>query len=117
MGSQKKNTMQFILLFVVICAGTLLGEEGSDCCMSKTVGPHTYTLIENDASAITMGCKSPCVYQRDEEPGTRFCFKTGDHPVTCTQKLVKIHNALPHFVQVSVTLTIGPNPRPIIING
>merc|ERR1719312_1875883 len=111
--------MQFILVLVVICAGALLGEEGSDCCISKTVGPHAYTLLENDAAAITMGCKSSCVYQRDEEPGTRFCFKTGDLPVTCEDSSsfeetgnidLQFKNELKN--QVKVTVTVNPGPQP-----
>merc|ERR1719233_878346 len=75
--------IQVLLVLAVSCAGFVQGEGGNDCCMSKTVGPHNYTLVDNDAAATTMGCKSPCVYQRNGEPGTRFCFKTGDFPVSC----------------------------------
>ena len=88
--------------------------------MSKTVGPHAYTLIENDDAAITMGCKSSCVYQRDEEAGTRFCFKTGDLPVTCEDSLssvvnIKIQNNLRFAVTVRITVTPGPQPALQII--
>merc|ERR1719206_873582 len=111
--------LQVFTIFLVLAifpTGFVLG----DCCMSKTVGPHAYTLIENDAAAITMGCKSSCVYQRDEEAGTRFCFKTGDLPVTCEDSLsfdgagnikLQFQNKLAS-TQVKVTVTIQPGPQP-----
>merc|ERR1719357_410040 len=106
--------IQVLLVLSVSCAGFVLGEEGNNCCTSKTVGPHAYTLIGNDAAATTMGCKSPCVYERDGEPGTRVCFKTGDLPVTCIEEeliiVIKFHNELNHAVTVQVTVNQGVQP-------
>merc|ERR1719317_687730 len=113
----------FTIFFVlaVFPAGFVLSEEKSDCCMSKTVGDHAYTLIENNASAITMGCNSPCVYQRDEDPGTRFCFKTGGEPVTCMDDMdfirnVKIQNNLVGAVYVTVIITRAQSIN-VVVNG
>merc|ERR1719312_1633017 len=67
-------------------AGSVLGEERSGCCTSKTVGTDAYTLRETETAPDTLGCQSSCVYERDEEPGSRYCFKKGDLPVTCTEE-------------------------------
>merc|ERR1712215_325487 len=121
MGDRRNYIMiQVLLVLAVFRVGFMLGEEGNNCCTSKTVGPHAYTLIENEVPSNSMGCKSPCVYERDGEPGTRYCFKTGDLPVTCRDSLsfvvnLKFQNQLGNAVTVTVTVNPGPQPAPVNI--
>merc|ERR1719312_216007 len=63
-------------------------EQG--CCGSKTVGSHSYTLVDGETAAEAWGCKSLCVYKMDGEPDSRYCFKSGNLPVSCTGDTRKI---------------------------
>merc|ERR1719320_1626443 len=79
-------TINIFLVLAIFHAVPVLGEEGTDCCTSKTVGTYAYTLLEAESAPDILGCQSPCVYQRDGEPGSRYCFKKGDLAVTCKQE-------------------------------
>jgi len=54
-----------------------------NCCATKTVGGVDYTFVREDSAAISYSCLSPCVYERDDQPGTSFCFAQGDQQVVC----------------------------------
>merc|ERR1711878_112961 len=54
-----------------------------NCCETKTVGGVSYTFVREDTTAISYSCLSPCVYERDDQPGTGFCFAQGDQQVVC----------------------------------
>jgi len=54
-----------------------------NCCETKTVGGVSYTFVREDTTAISYSCLSPCVYERDDQPGTAFCFAQGDQQVVC----------------------------------
>merc|ERR1711964_256494 len=54
-----------------------------NCCATKTVGGVSYTFVREDSAAISYSCLSPCVYERDDQPGTAFCFAQGDQQVVC----------------------------------
>merc|ERR1712013_625746 len=49
------------------------------CCMKKNVGGVAYTFVSNEYENLvdTFGCKSNCVYERNDEPGTGYCFAPG----------------------------------------
>merc|ERR1719369_1776493 len=64
----------------------VFGQEYNECCHFKTVGLYNYTLIENEAAPDSLGCNSPCVYMKDREPESRYCFKKGSLTVTCSTK-------------------------------
>jgi len=55
----------------------------TNCCETKTVGGVSYTFVREDSAAIGYSCLSPCVYERDDQPGTAFCFAQGDQQVVC----------------------------------
>jgi len=40
-------------------------------------------FVREDSAAIGYSCLSPCVYERDDQPGTAFCFAQGDQQVVC----------------------------------
>jgi len=53
------------------------------CCATKTVGGVSYTFVREDSAAMSYSCLSSCVYERDDQPGTAFCFAQGDQQVVC----------------------------------
>ena len=38
-------------------------------------------FVPEDSAAIGYSCLSPCVYERDDQPGTAFCFAQDDQQV------------------------------------
>jgi len=54
-----------------------------NCCATKSVGGVSYTFVREDSAAISYSCLSSCVYERDDQPGTAFCFAQGDQQVVC----------------------------------
>jgi len=54
-----------------------------NCCATKTVGGVDYTFVREDSAAMSYSCLSSCVYERDDQPGTAFCFAQGDQQVVC----------------------------------
>merc|ERR1719317_1655009 len=102
-------TFIIFLVLAIFHAVPVLGEEGTYCCTSKTVGAYSYTLLDNEVAQDTLGCKSPCVYQRDGESGSRYCFKNGDDPVTCSKEalfipIITIFNELNATIYVGIVL-------------
>ena len=63
--------------------------ETEDCCNEKTLGGVTYLLdrswIEDPRN--TFPCLSSCVYQREGDPESWFCFGPGDQEPTCEEEL------------------------------
>jgi len=51
-----------------------------DCMMKKSVGGVGYTL--SYTGAVLPGCLDDCVYHKDGEPNTRFCFERGNLTVS-----------------------------------
>ena len=49
----------------------------SDCCAKKTVGGVLYTQVAGDTSQFPE-CIPDCVYERDDTPGSLFCFQAGN---------------------------------------
>merc|ERR1712018_513457 len=54
-----------------------------NCCATKTVGGVDYTFVREDSAALSYSCLSSCVYERNDQPGTAFCFAQGDQQVVC----------------------------------
>ena len=46
------------------------------------MGGVSYMLVE-ETDTIMYGCKSNCVFEKKESPGSRFCFKEGGREVVC----------------------------------
>jgi len=88
------------------CSTLVQGE--SSCCLFKTVGSESYTLLnETAADYRELDCLSPCVYTREDQPGSRFCFKTGTLPVTCTDNN--------YFLFISITNKLSQSANGNII--
>jgi len=87
----------FNLVFLIIpwklgFGGPLVGP----CCYKKDVGNISYTLVSSEDSSIasTYGCKSNCVYEQDDLPGSKFCFAVGDLPTSCKESLEENNSLL-----------------------
>jgi len=60
------------------------GENKDGCCSEKKVGSILYKLVEDDAEKTkSYGCLNGCIYNADEDPVDKFCFKSGSLPVKC----------------------------------
>ena len=60
----------------------LLSGYGEDCCLRKQVGDYFYNF-EAHEDVAGKGCHSDCVYSRDGEPGSRYCFAPGNLASQC----------------------------------
>merc|ERR1711934_1165718 len=63
------------------------GEEG--CCDQKMVGDDRYFNIGYDHNGMTwdLNCLSPCIFEKENQPGSKFCFAAGDLKVECEDDL------------------------------
>jgi len=60
---------------------TCFGPGNAPCCQNKTVGDYGYVLISE--GEVPSNCLSNCIYQRVDQPGSRYCFAPGEQPVIC----------------------------------
>merc|ERR1712142_426357 len=74
--------LQVFLLFMLSLTQVAIGQPIEQCCTRKTVGGIEYSLI-NETDTSGYNCKTNCVYEKDEAPGSRYCFASGDLPVDC----------------------------------
>ena len=107
--------MNFSFCFTITCI--LLGSVAAaaikdpNCCYKKTVGSESYTLLENITGAVPAECINSCIYERDQQPGSQFCFKMGNLPVKC-RRYLEIHNTYLEFNflgQITINI-LGTNP-------
>merc|ERR1711981_1325039 len=63
------------------------GEE--ECCEQKMVGDDRYINIGYDHNGMTwdLNCLSPCIFEKENQPGSKFCFAAGDLKVECEDDL------------------------------
>merc|ERR1712013_834078 len=68
--------------------GQPAGEKpDKECCDTKTVGGMTYSLIgQMDTKMFGDVCLSDCIYMREGQEGSKFCFAMGDLPVECNDE-------------------------------
>merc|ERR1712198_241291 len=59
------------------------GEE--ECCDQKMVGDDRYFNIGYDHNGMTsdLNCLSPCIFEKENQPGSKYCFGAGDMKVEC----------------------------------
>merc|ERR1719233_2266437 len=77
--------MSILVLLIIPWKLGFGGPLISPCCHKKNVGNISYTLVSSEDSSIvsTYGCKSNCVYEQDDLPGSKVCFADGHLPATC----------------------------------
>merc|ERR1712192_301907 len=61
------------------------GEPENECCDQKMVGDDRYFNIGYDHNGMTMdlNCLSPCIFEKEDQPGSKYCFSAGDMKVEC----------------------------------
>merc|ERR1712107_592779 len=61
----------------------MAGEE--ECCDQKMVGENRYFNIGYDHNGMTfdLNCLSPCIFEKEDQPGSKYCFAAGDMKVEC----------------------------------
>jgi len=77
MGLQPILTLVAFIFVGAQCQGDEPLLLSSDCCYKKTVAGIPYTQVAGDTSQHSE-CKPDCVYERDDEPGSRYCFRDGN---------------------------------------
>jgi len=66
---------------------TTTTKDGSaDCCAQKMVGDFVYNFKELGDGKLH-GCFNDCIYTRQGDPDSRFCFKIGELTATCRKDL------------------------------
>merc|ERR1711910_177712 len=84
LGRLRRRKMLPLPWLVLVVAPLVFSQPAPpNCCETKTVGGVSYTFVREDTTAISYSCLSPCVYERDDQPGTAFCFAQGDQQVVC----------------------------------
>jgi len=84
LGRLRRRKMLPLPWLVLVAAPLVFSQPAPpNCCETKTVGGVSYTFVREDTTAISYSCLSPCVYERDDQPGTAFCFAQGDQQVVC----------------------------------
>merc|ERR1712037_1014133 len=75
------------------------GEE--ECCDQKMVGDDRYFNIGYDHNGMTwdLNCLSPCIFEKENQPGSKFCFAAGDLKVECEDDLASCPASSPDVLQ------------------
>merc|ERR1719357_1647108 len=73
-----KNALQLLLLL----SFALSGCKASDCCMTKEVGGIIYEF-HHLADEIFGNCLDACIYTKNQDNSTTFCFGFGDDVPFC----------------------------------
>jgi len=101
-GGLRERRMLALQVLVLVLAPLASSQPApTSCCETKTVGGVSYTFVREDSAALGYSCLSPCVYERDDQPGTAFCFAQGDQQVVCGDS---------PGLEGGVTLPNVPNP-------
>jgi len=80
MGTCKMGTLS--LWLIAVAATYSKAAIIPECCKEKSVGGVAYLLVEETDTGM-YGCRSNCVFEKKDSPGSRFCFKEGDLEVVC----------------------------------
>merc|ERR1712243_183226 len=82
-GGRGRRMVPLHWLVLVLAPLAVAQPAPPNCCATKTVGGVDYTFVREDSAAMSYSCLSSCVYERDDQPGTSFCFAQGDQQVVC----------------------------------
>merc|ERR1712062_952418 len=80
MGVSLRMRPHTLAIFITYIRGVFLS-----CCSYKVVGDVNYKLTGEDPEmAQSLQCYDSCVYERFDQPGILYCFKTGKLASFCT---------------------------------
>jgi len=74
-----------VCLLGLLFFGRLSSGYGDDCCLRKQVGDFFYTFESNENVDGT-NCHSDCVYSRDGDQDSRYCFAHGTLASECQKE-------------------------------
>jgi len=70
-----RHSSKLFWLFLFAIYATNSGND--ECCQRKCLGADIYNYITTSRDATNLDCNSECVYEKHDEPNSRYCFKTG----------------------------------------
>merc|ERR1719336_3729152 len=74
-----------LMLAGVHCQPHKRQADEEECCDQKMVGDDRYFNIGYDHNGMTsdLNCLSPCIFEKEDQPGSKYCFAAGDMKVEC----------------------------------
>merc|ERR1719340_364969 len=108
-----------MVLTLAILAGLALTAHGQpagekpdkECCDTKTVGGVTYSLI-GQMDTKMYNCLSDCIYMREGQEGSKFCFAMGDLQVECNDEEMEGSEKPPMEGTEKPPMEEGSSPAP-----
>jgi len=83
LDSEEAMALFSLLLKLLVIKACLIHAADMDCCYKKENDGSRYVLMAEENTA-EYNCDSNCVYSKDSEPESRYCFKkSGNIPSTC----------------------------------
>jgi len=79
--------MILTLAILTVAAGLTLGQPASQCCKTKMVDGKGYTLA-GTMDTQRYNCLNDCIYERDDQPNSKYCFAAGNKKVECLEGVV-----------------------------
>merc|ERR1712151_12364 len=65
-------------LFCLFLYTRILTVIGNECCQQKRLGKDVYHFIKkSNEDKLKNNCITDCVYEKQDEPNSRYCFKSG----------------------------------------
>merc|ERR1712098_30081 len=78
------NCLPKVSLLFVLSISVCQMADHDQCCTRKSNGGEMYSLVSEDAAgARDAGCHDDCVYTKESNTGSRFCFKWGSGTTVC----------------------------------
>jgi len=74
-----RHSSKLFWLFLFAIYATNSGNN--ECCQRKCLGGDIYNYITTSRDATNVDCSTECVYEKQNEPNSRYCFKTGGEEI------------------------------------
>ena len=84
-GEKADSYIQMVYCTYVRIILPQLLKGASQCCHEKKVGDVTYVLVDK-VDTTSYNCIENWIYEDKENPGSTFCFKTGDQVTSCMRQ-------------------------------
>jgi len=66
--------------------------SGNECCQRKCWGADIYNFIHTSSDTSKVNCDSNCVYEKENEPQSRYCFKAGGDQISVCSSMRERQN-------------------------
>merc|ERR1712226_862200 len=106
MGVSLRMRLHTLAILITYIRGVFLS-----CCSYKVVGDVHYKLTGEDPEmSQTLQCYDNCVYERLDQPGIKYCFKTGRFASFCTDSSFSSSVTTPAVTTPKVTTPTVTTP-------